>query len=151
MLRYDLNEAIAEVLECKWGFHYRQFIPRKIIAMFRQEVINHSHALGSAKEFHIEEIQQIIDHAGLDTNLFPIIVPIYSGKIDEKGNVHIYKSHRCKDRSGDIQIEPKHVEHFMKTVVHDDWRQEMSSNEFVFERADLTALGTEMSYRIYGD
>lgn len=149
-MQNSLNDAIAEALEGKWGFHYRQFIPREIIAMYRKEAGNHYPQLLKVKEFHIEAVHQLFKRAGLDTNLFAQITPIYSGRIDDNGKLHVFKGNDCKDRAGDIQIAPEHVEHFMKTVMHDEWRQEMSTDEFTFERADLLDLSSEMPYTTYG-
>lgn len=150
ILQTSFNDAIAEALERKSGFHYRHFIPREIIAMYRDEAKTHYPILLKVREFHMEAVEKLIERAGLDDNLFPKVVPVYSGKIDENGNVHIYKSRNTRERSGDIQIACSHAEHFMSTVIHDDWRQEMSSNVFAFERADLTALSDDMPYTTYG-
>ena len=150
-MRTSLNDAIAEALECKWGFHYRQFIPRDIIAMYRKEALSRYPQLLKVHEFHMETIEKVIANANLDTNLFPMIAQLYSGRLDEKGRLHIFKNKTVKERAGDIQISPEHVEHFMRTVMHDDWRQEMSTDEFTFERADLTSLSSDMPYTAYGD
>lgn len=151
LLHTSFNDAMAEAFEGKWGFHYRQFIPREIIAMYRDEARTHYPVLLKVREFHMEAIEKLIERAGLDTNLFAKVVPVYSGRIDEKGKLHIYKAKSCKERAGDIQIAPQHVEHFMATVIHDDWKQEMESNEFTFDRADLTSLSNNLPYTCYGD
>lgn len=146
-----LNEAISVALEKRWGFHYRQFIPREIIAMYRKEASNHYPQLLKVNEFHIEAVEKLFERADLDTNLFELIAPIYSGRFDKDGKLHVFKGKDCRDRAGDIQIAPAQVEHFMKTVIHDEWRQEMRTAEFTFERAGLTALSSEMPYTTYGD
>lgn len=137
-------------MECKWGFHYRQFVPREVIVTYRHSASSVNPELLNSNKLDMSTVQAFIKRAGLDTNLFKLITPIYSGRFDDDGNIHLFKGETPLLRNGDIQIAPAFVEHFMKTVVHNDWKQEMSTNEFQFERANLVGLSSEMPYTTYG-
>lgn len=150
MMQTSLNDAIAIALEKKWGFHYRHFIPREIIAMYRKEASQHYPQLLKVEEFHIEAVHKLIERAGLDVNLFSLITPVYSGKFDDKGKLHIYKAKNCFDRRGDIQIgSSTHLNEFMSSVIHDDWQQEIGNGEFQFLREDLKYLPDNLPYQLY--
>lgn len=145
----DLNEAIAVALENKWGFQREIFVPRSAVALVRRAVHAHAPEMFNAKGFHLESIDDLINKAQLTDMDFSHLEPIYSGTIDTRGKLHIYKSEKPYDRFGDVEIEPQHVDVFMGCIFHDDWKQTLTSSDFSFSRADLEYIPKDFQYITY--
>ena len=145
----DLNEAISVALENKWGFQSSVFVPRSAIALVRGAVHAYSPELFNAKGFYLESIEKVIKTAKWTDSSFTHLEPIYSGSIDKSGKLHIYKAEKPYDRYGDVEIEPQHVDVFMGSVFHYDWKQTLPFGDFSFWRTDLQYLPKDFQYITY--
>ena len=146
----DLNEAILVALEKKWGFHHCHFVPRRAIALVRSKAQEHYPVLLKVNSMHLEAVEKLIERAQLTEEDFANLELIYSGTFDKTGKLHIYKSSQCGKRSGDIQIAPEHVDAFMVSVFHEEWRQTLIQGNFNFIRADLKYIPDDLPYMLYG-
>lgn len=146
----DLNEAISVALEKKWGFHHSHFVPRSAIALVRSKVREHYPVLLKVQSMHLEAVEKLIERAQLSEEDFAELELTYSGTFDETGKLHIYKSRKCGKRSGDIQIAPEHVDGFMGSVFHDEWRQTLIQGNFYFMRTELKYIPDDLPYMLYG-
>ena len=147
MFYEHLNEAIYGTLAKEWGFYEERFVPRTLVQELRRTVLTYFPGVLKLDEVHSDTINSAIKKEGLDQSYFDTFQPNYSGFITDTGTVRIMKSD-VNEKNGQFRVYSGSADDFMKTVIHDDWKQDMPSGEFVFERSRLGLLPNNIAYLI---
>lgn len=140
------NGRVGLALENKYGFSVCDLVPREVVALYRAEARVRIPELLESQECLQSEIENLIADVGWDEATLSRVTPTYSARFEENGHLSVYIGEKPLSRRGDITVEAEKLDVFMETVMHIDWRQELTSSEFTFNRALLVYLPDDFHY-----